>query len=96
MFLVHLAFKSVRLKVVTGEDGLVGRIGVAQSIVESEGGHVMVAGERWQAIAQKSIPKGARVKIVRARNLVLIVEAYSGSGVSLAMSSPIEEKKPSL
>ena len=34
--------------------------------------------------------EGAKVKVVGARNLVLVVEPYAGSGVSLAM--PAEDE----
>ena len=90
ILLLHLTVKSFRLKVTTGVRGMVGIYGVAQTPVEADEGRVLVAGELWKAVSATSIPKGTRVKVVGARNLVLVVERHAGSGVSLAMSADEE------
>jgi membrane-bound serine protease (ClpP class) len=90
ILLLHLTVKSVRLKVTTGTRGMVGSFGVAQTPIEADEGRVLVLGERWKAVSATSIPQGARVKVVGAKNLVLVVEPYAGSGVSLAMATEEE------
>lgn len=76
IFLAHLAIKSYRSRVQTGEAGLVGLVGtVTSEIAPEEGGRVFVNGESWRAFADKTIPKGERVRIVAAQNLDLRVES---------------------
>jgi membrane-bound serine protease (ClpP class) len=54
-------------RVVTGKEGLVGEIGVAQSDLEPEG-KVFVHGELWNAEATEKIVKGTKVKILEVMN----------------------------
>jgi membrane-bound serine protease (ClpP class) len=68
--------RTARMPAKTGTSALVGNIGVAQTEVSDEG-MVFVAGELWQASAAdptKIIPAKAKVRVVGAEGLRLIVE----------------------
>jgi membrane-bound serine protease (ClpP class) len=73
VFLVGLVIKARRSKVVTGSQGLIGEIGVAQSALEPEG-KVFVHGELWDAVSSANIAPGARVLVKRIDGLRLEVE----------------------
>jgi membrane-bound serine protease (ClpP class) len=79
IFLLRLVVKSHRAKVTTGNAGLVGLVGEARSDIGEDGGKVFVNGELWRAFCREPIPSGTRVKIVRARNLELLVEPVGGT-----------------
>lgn len=72
-FLMSIAFKARRNKVVTGEQGLVGETGVAQTPL-SPAGKVFVHGELWDAIAAAPLPVGQLVVVRRVDGLTLLVE----------------------
>jgi membrane-bound serine protease (ClpP class) len=72
-FLMAIALKARRNKVVTGEQGLVGETGVAQTALIPEG-KVFVHGELWNAIASSSLPVGQIVVVRRVDGLTLQVE----------------------
>jgi len=72
-FLMSIALKARRNKVVTGEQGLVGETGVAQTALSPQG-KVFVHGELWDAIAPSSIPIGQLVVVRRVDGLTLQVE----------------------
>jgi membrane-bound serine protease (ClpP class) len=66
-----LILKAHRSQVTSGQEGLVGMIGVAQSeFAPGHKGSVFVNGEYWNAIAEDEINKGEEVKIVSVDNLV--------------------------
>ncbi len=72
-----VAYKVVRsrmLKPVTGDIGLVGETGVAETSVGPDGGKVFVHSELWNARARSSIPAKAPVRVVRVDGLVVEVE----------------------
>jgi len=73
MFLVTLAVRARRNKVVTGSTGMIGEIGVSQTALEPEG-QVLVRGEYWDAIASAKLPAGARVRVTNVAGLKLVVE----------------------
>jgi membrane-bound serine protease (ClpP class) len=72
-FLMSIALKARRNKVVTGEQGLVGETGVAQTAL-SPGGKVFVHGELWNAIASAPLAAGQLVVVRRIDGLTLEVE----------------------
>jgi len=76
VFLLRLVIRAQMNRVTTGEAGLVGLIGEARTEITPEGGRVFVNGEWWRASSGVPIPEGARVRILEARNLDLIVEPY--------------------
>jgi membrane-bound serine protease (ClpP class) len=71
-FLMTIAFRARRNKVVTGVQGLIGEIGVAQSPLVPEG-KVFVHGEIWNAISSAPVPIGAKVVVRRVEGLQLEV-----------------------
>lgn len=73
-FLIVIAVHAHLKKAITGREGLLGEIGVAQSSLTPEG-KVFVHGEIWEAEAPEKIPKGAKVKVVEVlQNLKLKVK----------------------
>ncbi len=71
-FLMTIALKARRNKVVTGVQGLIGEVGVAQSDLMPYG-KVFVHGEIWNAISAKPVPIGSRVVIRKVDGLQLEV-----------------------
>ena len=73
VFLVGLVIRARRGKVVTGAQGLIGEIGVAQGPLEPEG-KVFVHGELWDAVSSANVAAGARVLVKRVDGLRVEVE----------------------
>lgn len=73
IFLVRLAFRSMHRKVETGQEGMIGLIGVAHTAVASEG-KVYVRGEYWDAFSDRPIAENKKIRVVRMENLKLRVE----------------------
>jgi membrane-bound serine protease (ClpP class) len=78
VFLMSLALKAYQQKIVTGEEGLVGEIGVARTPLHPEG-KVFVHGELWDAVSSASIAAGDRVQVRSVEGLVLTVEPASAA-----------------
>jgi membrane-bound serine protease (ClpP class) len=72
-FLMTIALRARRNKIVTGSQGLVGETGVAQTALSPQG-KVFVHGELWDAIASQPIPIGQLVSVRRVDGLTLYVE----------------------
>lgn len=72
-FLVRIAIRARRNKVLTGPDALIGSIAIAQQPLEPRG-QVMVHGELWFAESPESVAQGERVRVRSVRNLTLLVE----------------------
>jgi membrane-bound serine protease (ClpP class) len=73
VFLMGLALKAQRNKVVTGAQGLVGEIGRAQSAL-SPRGKIFVHGEIWDAIASTDVAAGEPVVVRLVDGLQLHVD----------------------
>ncbi len=71
-FLMTIALKARRNKIVTGAQGLVGETGVAQTALSPQG-KVFVHGELWDAIASSAMPVGQLVVVRRVDGLILEV-----------------------
>jgi membrane-bound serine protease (ClpP class) len=71
-FLMTIAFRARRNKVVSGVQGMIGEVGVAQSPLVPEG-KVFVHGEIWNAISSAPVPIGAKVVVRRVEGLQLEV-----------------------
>ncbi|MGE5326552.1 MAG: NfeD family protein [Deltaproteobacteria bacterium] len=71
--LLRLAVEAQRRKVVTGEMGMIGSIGVAQTELAPEG-KILVHGEIWTAHASMAVAPGARVRVKKVDGLTLWVE----------------------
>ena len=72
-FLMSIAVRARRNKVVTGEQGLIGEIGIAQTTL-APAGKVFVHGEYWDAVAARPVPAGAQVRVLSIDRLKLTVE----------------------
>jgi len=72
-FLVYLVMKTHSKKVATGQEGLIGEVGYAETLLNPEG-KVFVHGEWWDAISIEQVEKGDRIKVVAVEGLKLKVE----------------------
>lgn len=72
-FLMSIALKARRNKVVTGEQGLVGETGVTQTALSPQG-KVFVHGELWNAVAASPLPVGQMIVVRRVDGLTLYVD----------------------
>ena len=72
-FLLGLVIRARRRKVVTGSAGMVGEIGKAYTDLDPEG-RVFIHGEYWDAVADRKVPAGTRVRVVEVNGLQLKVE----------------------
>lgn len=73
VFLMSIALKARANKVVTGIQGLIGEIGLAQSALSPQG-KVFVHGELWDAISSANLPAGQPVVVREVRGLQLSVD----------------------
>ncbi|MDQ6758365.1 MAG: nodulation protein NfeD, partial [Acidobacteriota bacterium] len=72
LFLVSLAVRARRNKVLTGTAALVNEVGVAQTPLAPEG-TILIRGEYWEARSAQAIGPGARVKVTGVDGLKLSV-----------------------
>src|SRR6202167_1704615 len=72
-FLMTIAVRARRNKVVTGEQGLIGEIGIAQTLL-APAGKVFVHGELWDAVSVVPIPAGERIVVRQVDGLTLKVD----------------------
>jgi membrane-bound serine protease (ClpP class) len=86
VFLVRLAIRAQRQKARIGAGAMVGYRAVAMEPLEPEG-HVLVEGEIWQAVASKPVPKGASLRVVGCKEMVLEVEPAPGLEAPPAQAS---------
>ena len=73
VFLMDIALRARRGKVVTGAQGLVGEIGTARTALNPEG-KVFIHGELWDAVSAGNIDAGQAVVVRRIDGLRLEVE----------------------
>jgi membrane-bound serine protease (ClpP class) len=79
-FATRLAVAARRAPLTTGVEGLRGEIGVVEEPLVPEG-TVFVHGALWKAMAASgSVPAGARVRVVRVRDLIVDVERVDATG----------------
>jgi membrane-bound serine protease (ClpP class) len=72
-FLMSIAYRARRNKVVTGAQGLVGNIGLAQTALSPQG-KVFVHGELWDAVSSANVPAGQPVVVRNVDGLQLRVD----------------------
>jgi len=82
-FLMSIAVRARRNKVVTGQQGLVGEIGIAQTPL-APNGKVFVHGELWDAVSTVSIQAGERVVVRQVDGLTLSVEPVAVARPAMA------------
>jgi membrane-bound serine protease (ClpP class) len=70
--LVRLVIRAQRLRATTGAEGMVGKSGVADTVLDPDG-WVVVQGERWRARAEETVKAGETVKVVAIQGLWLRV-----------------------
>jgi len=73
VFLMSIALKARANKITTGEQGLIGEIGTAQTALSPQG-KVFVHGELWDAVAGTYVAAGQRVVVRRVEGLQLEVD----------------------
>jgi len=73
VFLMTIALRARANKVVTGAEGLVGAVAVAQTAL-APSGKVLVHGEMWNAVASASVSAGDKVVVQKVNGLELSVE----------------------
>ena len=73
VFLMSIALKARANKVVTGVQGLIGEIGLAQSALSPQG-KVFIHGELWDAISSANLPAGEPVVVRQVQGLQLSVD----------------------
>jgi len=73
VFLMTIAIRARRNKIVTGEQGLIGAIGVVRSPLAPQG-KVFVSGELWDACSGTPIQVGEQVRVLRVEGFLLHVE----------------------
>jgi len=74
VFLMTIAMKARANKIVTGSQGLIGEMGVAQTALAPQG-KVFIHGELWDAMSSAGIPAGQQVVVREVDGLRLRVEA---------------------
>ena len=72
-FLMSIALRARRNKIVTGNEGLIGETGVAQTAL-TPAGKVFVHGELWDAVSPVPIAAGERVAVRQVDGLTLQVD----------------------
>ena len=73
VFLLTIAVRARRNKVLTGIEGMIGRVGRAVTEL-APAGKVFVYGEYWDAVAVRPVAAGASVKVTAIDRLQLTVE----------------------
>jgi membrane-bound serine protease (ClpP class) len=82
-FLMSIAVRARRNKVVTGEQGLIGEIGIAQTAL-APAGKVFVHGELWDAVSTVPVPAGERIVVRRVDGLTLRVDPVAAARTVMA------------
>jgi membrane-bound serine protease (ClpP class) len=78
VFLMSVALKARHNKVVTGVEGLIGEIGVAQTTL-SPAGKVFVHGEIWDAITSQDVLAGEKVVVEQVAGFQLRVKPVTAA-----------------
>ena len=82
-FLMGIAVRARRNKIVTGEQGLIGEIGVAQTTL-APAGKVFVHGELWDAVSTVPVPAGERIVVRQVDGLTLRVDPVAAARTVMA------------
>jgi membrane-bound serine protease (ClpP class) len=87
-FLMSIALRARRNKVVTGTEGLIGEVGVARTPIAPRG-TVFVHGEIWNATSPKPIEAGSRVVVRGIVGLELEVMPLTSPDEVTAVPTPV-------
>jgi membrane-bound serine protease (ClpP class) len=82
-FLMSIAVRARRNKIVTGKQGLIGEIGIAQTLL-APAGKVFVHGELWDAVSTVPVPAGERVVVRQIDGLTLRVDPVAATRAVMA------------
>ena len=82
-FLMSIAVRARRNKIVTGKQGLIGEIGIAQTEL-APNGKVFVHGELWDAVSTVSVSAGEQVVIRQVDGLTLRVDPVTAARTVVA------------
>ena len=77
-FLMSIAVRARRNKIVTGKQGLIGEIGIAQTTL-APAGKVFVHGELWDAVSTVTIPAGEQIVVRQLDGLTLQVDPVAAT-----------------
>jgi membrane-bound serine protease (ClpP class) len=86
-FLMSIAMKARRNKVVSGAQGLIGQTGVAQTTLCPRG-KIFVHGELWDAVSSSEIAAGESVVVRRVEGLLLEVDPLPAARPSTVPAVP--------
>jgi membrane-bound serine protease (ClpP class) len=81
-FLMSIAVRARRNKIVTGEQGLIGEIGIAQTSLSpalSPAGKVFVHGELWDAVSTVPVSAGEQIVVRQIAGLTLQVDPVTAA-----------------
>lgn len=81
IFLVTLVVRAHKRQTITGEAGMIGEIGLAETAVDPTG-RVFVHGELWNARSEIPIAAGAQVVVREVHDLLLTVEPLGSTPAS--------------
>ena len=82
-FLMGIAVRARRNKIVTGEQGLVGEIGIAETLL-APAGKIFVHGELWDAVSTIPVSAGERVVVRQVDGLTLRVDPVAAAKTVMA------------
>jgi membrane-bound serine protease (ClpP class) len=82
-FLMSIAVRARRNKIVTGAEGLVGEIGTAETTL-APAGKVVVHGEFWDAVSAVPVPAGEQIVVRQVDGLTLKVDPVLATKPALA------------
>jgi membrane-bound serine protease (ClpP class) len=84
-FLMSIALKARRNKMVSGAQGLIGETGIAQTTL-SPRGKIFVHGELWDAVSSSEVSVGQSVVVRRIDGLLLQVDPLVVAGAVAVFS----------
>jgi len=73
LFALGATIRAMRRRPSTGQEGLIGEVGMAESDIDSTGGKVFIHGEYWNAKSSEKIKEGEEVEVVEVNRLRLKV-----------------------
>ena len=82
-FLMSIAVRARRHKIVTGKQGLIGEIGIAQTML-APSGKVFVHGELWDAVSTIPVPAGEQIVVRQVDGLTLRVDPVAATRTVMA------------
>jgi membrane-bound serine protease (ClpP class) len=82
-FLMSIAVRARRNKIVTGKQGLIGEIGIAQTML-APSGKVFVHGELWDAVSTIPVPPGEQIVVRQVDGLTLRVDPVAATRTVMA------------